>query len=62
MYKDGLKHGYGEFYFSNERYMKCNWIKGKPHGEGIFKVESNSFEEKAEWIHGQFTIKLFTFN
>ena len=53
LYKDGLKHGYGELYLAEGGYMKCQWRKGKQHGEGVIKVENEDFEQRASWIDGE---------
>ena len=37
--------------------MKCEWLNGKQHGEGVIKIENEEYEQRASWEHGKLNKK-----
>lgn len=57
MYKDGVKHGYGEITFANGKFYKGEWLNGKMHGQGVYGNLNdskilNQQGRKGEWYSG----------
>jgi hypothetical protein len=48
-----LKDGYGEVFYFNGGYIKCQWNEGLQHGKGFIKRFDNTMEVKAEWYQGK---------
>lgn len=52
-FKDGKRHGYGTYYWSEGSKYEGNWSNGNQHGEGKYTFADGEVTE-GEWSNGEF--------
>ena len=55
-YVDGLRNGYGQFFWPDGREFKGAWVNGKMHGEGFYSFTDSAGARqslKSSWKNGK---------
>ncbi len=59
---NGMRHGYGKFYYQDGGFYDGQWIQNKMSGYGKLYYQSGKLAYDGEWIDDQFTGKGTLYN
>jgi len=51
---NGMRHGYGKFFYQDGGLFEGEWIQNKMHGKGVLSYASGKPAYKGDWLDDKF--------